>query len=135
MKEQLIQFKTAKLAIEKGFDLTTGEYYDRRDYNKSWNIVEIFNKRNIGKKAISAPTQSLLQTWLRDECGVEVNLKLNKDIIDSRVLFIDAIEVRRFIIKNKKWHRWHDRLTEYEKITYTYEQALEAGLIEALKLI
>lgn len=67
MKEQLITFETAKLAKEKGFAICTTNCYDYRDYNNKIH-PELWKTeyRNFGVEMIFAPTQSLLQKWLRD---------------------------------------------------------------------
>ena len=58
--DELVSFETAKLAKEKGFDVPTDFCYE-----KSGNLVRV--------GSISAPTQSLLQRWLREEERIEVN--------------------------------------------------------------
>lgn len=85
MKEKLICFKTSKLAKEKGFNWNTLYYHatidnvycdsdDSKGYSGSdippnnWN-ESIGRKMSDGKivELYSAPTQSQLQKWLRDE--------------------------------------------------------------------
>ena len=64
MKEQLISFKTAKLAKEKGFDVSVDRYYDFiGDTCSNMGMINF----NVSKSELySAPTQSLLQKWLRE---------------------------------------------------------------------
>jgi hypothetical protein len=154
MKDQLITLETAKLAKEKGFNIPVSNYinpdgvfdcikpttynddgdghYDidqlggtiLQDYNNvEIDIFEIetygcyFNEEGI-EENYSAPTQSLLQRWLREEHNIYV------EVIICNLL---------------------DKIYEYEVSTIgshklgsdfkTYEQALEEGLYEALKLI
>ncbi len=93
MIEELISFETAKLAKEKGFN-----------------------------EQCSAPTQSLLQKWLREVHNIHVNVsygltftfKINGDLKGND--YVDYSNIEEY------WSR-------------TYEEALEKGLIEGLKLI
>ncbi len=123
MKEQLVEFKTAKLAKKKGFHVNICElYYDRRDYNKDWSTVEVFNKRNIGTDAIQAPTQSLLQKWLREKYKISVTV------------FSSSQESWSVKVNNPSIEGIEQLLYRGEDF-YTYEQALEVGLLKVLKLI
>ena len=114
MKEELIKFETANLAKKKGFDWvvpssyliyteelspTTTSYNNREDYN-------------------SAPTQSLLQKWLREEHNILV--------------------ITDYDVNHKMYFYWMitDETRGIKRDFYsTYEKALEKGLQEALKLI
>jgi hypothetical protein len=95
MKEQLITFKTAKLAKEKGFDLN----------------------RHINDEC--SPTQSLLQKWLRDKH----NIHLTVTSISQESWQYHITKIGDSLGKN------------YIEDFYNYEEALELGLMEALKLI
>lgn len=128
MKEELISFETAKLAKEKGFHERVIYYYI--DSTKcvdriapgAHSHLHVSNKK---EGYHSAPTQSLLQRWLRKVYGIHV-----------------------WVVPNLLWQTYHfeglvDRKnTHKSNLTFsddlmkdTYEQALEAGLLEALKLI
>ena len=114
MKKELIKFETAKLAKEKGFIIYTDKFYA--------NDKSLRDSTNYDKKIewlADAPTQSLLQRWLR------VEHKL--DVIVSVVYTGDG----------KRYHC--DLFTTYmsslPSIFKTYEEAFEEGLQEALKLI
>ena len=75
MQEQLVSFKVAKLAKEKGFDLKCKNYYEGEMSEESENrFVENWNNDKESSKRLtfcedepeihicySAPTQSLLQ--------------------------------------------------------------------------
>jgi hypothetical protein len=67
MEEQLISYSTAVLAKEKGFDSKVYEFY-LKDKKMLYSDGNIFQKENhnVFPDIISAPTQSLLQKWLRD---------------------------------------------------------------------
>ena len=119
MKEQLISFETAKLASKKGFYWWTEKRYNRNglfNESKSWSI--------------SAPTQSLLQKWLREEHGFsfEIQTKYNKPSQISSDFWRLSIKDMNRLFKNCNPNRAY--------ITgKTYEEVLEKGLQEALKLI
>jgi hypothetical protein len=109
MKEQLITFETAKLAKEKGFTFKTKESYSSLTKVTSSSYNEY-----------SAPTQSLLQKWLRDKYNIHIEIRKEWEG--------DVCLGFEYLIEE------HDGSTQ--GLTYpTYEQALEKGLIEALKLI
>ncbi len=121
MEDQLITFETAKLAKDKGFDVDCNSYHEssevmyRKGGKDNWNqYYEMW----------SAPTQSLLQKWLREMYNIHVttisnrNTKWNYGIYD---------------ISKKSYGCIEDNY-EY-KVYKTYEEALEAGLYEGLNLI
>lgn len=119
MKEQLISFETAKLAKEKGFpqnfsyaqfiNMGKGEW---KFYNKE-DADNLDDSIGIGKNIrCSAPTQSLLQKWLRKVHGIDV---LPYKVGDKYTTVYNG--------------------SENEGLKNTYEEALEKGLQEALKLI
>ncbi|MGK0464836.1 hypothetical protein [Clostridium sp.] len=148
MEDKLIEFETAKLAKEKGFNLLTPKYYTTENphsYHKDLDGVCIlglmhsntlynpqdeldeetgisFYKLNPG--IIYAPTQSLLQKWLREVHDLDVYVIPNgsRDKSINKRLYHPQIWVR-----DKYQTELHSK--------HTYEQALEKGLIESLKLI
>ena len=64
--EELVIYEVAKLAKEKGFDVPTDFCYEQ-----SGCLVRV--------GSISAPTQSLLQRWLREEKGIIVEVFVDDD--------------------------------------------------------
>lgn len=137
MQEQLISFETAKLAKEKGFNEdvlsyyncnSKGEYYDG-PFNTVFNIEQAPDNWN-GRSyltAVSAPTQSLLQRWLREKH--QYHIQLHYDL--SR-----GWEWRIFILNHVITGTILNKCIFNADLIYTtYEEALEQGLLEALKLI
>jgi len=137
MKEQLISFETAKLAKEKGFDLKCNCHwstYDnngvlnnflriednlKRDYN-NYNFAYISNKN---EELFSAPSQSLLQRWLREKHQINIDVEtLGKE--NSIKYSFDLVYILETL-----------HVKSFKEIFETYEDALEFGLQEALKLI
>jgi len=84
MKEELISFKTAKLAKEKGFDeWCYAWYYEDKlvSYRPTKEGVPSngvrrnhSNQFNDSHLHCSAPTQSLLQRWLREEHDLHIKM-------------------------------------------------------------
>lgn len=120
MKEQLISFDTAKLAKEKGFNYQCNRFYFH-DKELGFMLGGEINS-NLQLKNTSAPTQSLLQKWLRDEKSL-------------CVFALPSIS-----------GGWYSDMTRIHNVFYigdpelrdkypTYEEALEDGLFKALELI
>ncbi len=134
MTEELISFECAKLAKEKGFILLPPSDRKRFDHTlkmydtKGISILHTYssmNKEYVEKKIhknelFLKVSQSLLQRWLREVH----NIILLVNYSDKRYFFglTGSIEI---ILSN------NGEIQYYNK----YEQALEKGLIEALKLI
>jgi hypothetical protein len=128
MEEQLINFETAKLAKEKGFDV--GNHRIR--YTESGNFI--YDEDGFDPKVyLIATTQSLLQKWLREKynCIVEVVFQYHKVQTEGKIKFGSTVYYYRCNMSNI--------LTEFADFTSTlfktYEEALEVGILEALKLI
>lgn len=132
MKEQLISFETAKLAKEKGFDEIVTHLYTVSDKR----LVDMPHMNSQSIKGYSAPTQSLLQKWLRDEHHLWVEITLWGDGVGTQCLIKKADpsekenDGSRVVIMEKMID-----LGIYTSLTFNYEQTLEAGLQEALKLL
>ena len=133
IEESYVSFSTAKLLKEAWFDIPcrgiyvtdrTG-YYEFREYDNKqtkddlrWNIEDGFQYEYL------APTQALAARWLREVHHYAVCVWYSAE--------------------HEKWFYAHGNLDnmmfdeEYsisEFIYDSYEQALEAGLQEAIKLI
>lgn len=134
MKDQLISFETAKLAKEKGFKIKTKFSYkqpvvtkrgtnirEKRDYKIERTNYQYtsFTEISYPNENYSAPTQSLLQKWLREVHNIHFNFI---NIMNSNDYEIDIIQQPGHIITNV------DNRNIYEKI-------FEIGLLKALKLI
>lgn len=118
MKEQLVSFEVAKLAKEKGFKLGIGWHgIDDMFYYQDVEGGEL--TENHRGDNLCAPTQSLLQRWLRDVHKLEINIP--SDMLGYGLFIIDRVTLNRIPLSNNN------------NIFQTYEQALEEGLKEALK--
>lgn len=165
MKEELIKFETAVLAKEKGFDEKCNYYFHNQPefgskdllkypkvksfgsgaiYNSSYGFssYEIFYYNNTdieNRKAkkqtnkdkrfyelCTAPTQSLLQRWLREVYKIHVSLdNVNVPEKEKWIYEINKLPCGVLVLWNKETSPTFD----------SYEEALESGLYEALKLV
>lgn len=135
MMEALVTFKTAKLAKNKGFILDNDEnsltVYENNDkislksISKKYykNYKELYFENIALQRYFSFPTQSLLQTWLRDVHNIHIE-----------VLLTEASPYKQFYFRIMK-------IGEYFTLSHdgiykdTYEEVLEVGLQKALNLI
>jgi len=114
MEEQRITYSTAKLAKEKGY-----KEYCKWRYTDFNGITEL--QKGASELFPAAPTQSLLQKWLREVHEID-------------------IDVDRGGVRNDWYIGWRKFGYKYHRGPYTkpftnYEEALEVGLKEALKLV
>lgn len=113
--DEICTYEVAKLAREKGFNEKCYRYYQ----NGVLESDECFNCYNKGIDSIcSAPTQSLLQRWLRKEKGIIV------------------IPYYRSVLR--MWSATYELTSPYtfkdlRKCFKTYELALEDALKYALE--
>ena len=129
MTEEFVTLETAELLKEKGFkedvftfyevDCVEGDMILSETYDESEN----FNEKN---DCLSAPTQSLAQKWLREtknihicvyNCACGYGYEISKADNGTHM----ASSVYKGTNDGEEWD--------------SYEEALEAGLQEALKLI
>jgi hypothetical protein len=130
MKEQLISFETAVLAKEKGFDWLCNNYTNERDGDNFSNENTIISYKNYNciYATYSRPTQSLLQKWLREVHNIHVNIDCNAGGWYYELMKCNGTTI--YIEKGR------NKGMAYQGFNYeTYEEALEAGLQESLKLI
>jgi len=121
VEEQYINFTTAKLAKEKGFDWWCRYYYETFE-----NPVTIQRlPYNNSHMQLSIPTQSFLQKWLREkELHITVDIGIPHDS-----------EISKFCSTVIKFGK-QQRESKFRSIFYdTYEEALEISLQKALELI
>lgn len=132
MEEQLITFDTAKLAKKKGFDIPTlyGVYGQKMKltYNEPYELVNwnARTKQQPKSKATSIPTQSLLQRWLREEHNMHILMNVGMNDGTKQTFYCNVF----LFGKNKYIGKFRSKTS-----IYTYEEALEIGLYQALKLI
>jgi hypothetical protein len=121
MKDELVSFEVAELAKKKGFDglVRDAYYYNSPELSKlmreeCWDGYPVNSE---DEAYLAAPTQSLLQRWLRERFFIDIFL------YKSSNNYYYKIEYNKGFIKTSD--------TSFG----TYEQALEEGLKSALQLI
>lgn len=135
MTDQLVSFETAKMAKEVGFDERVCFFYSEitgllsgvPHLTNGIKLNSHSGYRGDKKKKlypyISAPTQSLLQKWLREEHNLLVTTGINRDKVQRRYLYyIDGLKD-------------YELMEESLELFNSYEEAIEQGLQEALSLI
>ena len=147
MEEQLISFDTAKLAKEKGFNIPTISYYSPKGRSEesegymterlecsNWNDGQGSYPTHAKDVECSAPTQSLLQKWLREVHNIEVLISR----IPPEAVLADKNKGKN-ILKNYNCYIWNlnsnPRIANNSTFLDIYEEALEIGIFQALKLI
>lgn len=119
MQEDIILYETAKLAKEKGYMNADCASYWKGELTNMTPWVDDFETYNKYER-YHAPTQSLLQKWLRDVHGIDLWFGMlnepNKYHVED-------------IIKN------NEIIGGVNYGSETYEEALEIGLQLALELI
>ena len=128
IEEQYVTFETAKLAKEKGFDESVRKYFTPKGDNTFINYFYLSTKYLHG---IARPTQSLLARWLREQCKlfIEITVDFMRLIREGDSTKYYPIYYYKIVnLKNADY-------TNNKKEFHTYEDAMEAGLQEALKLI
>ena len=113
IEEQYVFFKTARLAKEKGF-VPNVERFSRSAYDVNGHLYDIL---------CYAPTQSTLGKWLREEYDIHVLPLFWETKGDHYCEY--TYDIKRPMEDVTEKTLWFDR----------YEEAMEAGLQEALKLI
>ena len=131
MKESIISFETAKLAKEKKFNIPCENFYI--EYIDD-DVADLFNYeeqrgsgyaelyRNNQEFKYSAPTQSLLQKWLREIHHIHITIEMVSIVSETYC----------YIIRGN-----FPLINSYKDLDYedTYESALEDALEKALNLI
>lgn len=119
MQDQLILLKTAKLAEEKGFDIACPYGYNHHDL--------IVSEEEVGTLgyliAWDAPTQNMLQKWLREKHLIHITISPSFGYILCKLSDIKG---------------GRDKTTIKDTMASdfnSFEDALEAGLLTGLKLI
>ena len=120
MKDELICFETAKIAKEKGFDESCRFVFEN---DKEKDLGYIQRKNSTYPNVFTRPTQTTLQKWLRDIHEI--------DVVAIPVRFTGHLEIGYWTYSVKSIQPVGKQKYKFN----TYEDALEIGLQEALKLI
>ena len=122
IEESYVSFDTAKLLKEVGFEANLKTMYVEEEKDE-WAFWDAGSKRsdyNYFDDTIACPTQALAARWLRDVFGIFIMLS---PMLDGWLFDLFDLKKHQYILTNK------------DANTNSYEQALEAGLQEAIKLV
>ena len=125
MKEELVSFTVAQLAMINGFKHQKANVFgDNMCYQMPHGKLITASKGNIVDGFILAPTQALLQKWFRETHKILIEITWTMCSTGYEYVVID--------MNNNP-----DSEDDVCRITgpKTYEQALELGLETAFKLI
>jgi hypothetical protein len=129
MQDKLIDFKTAKLAKKKGFNIIQWYSNIASLYSKEGNHSYYMNYgrmySGLSDGYISAPTQNLLKAWLREEHKIDILVAPVGDNSPS----LNTIGYYGEICRDMSQNNIETDTKE------TYEEAFEEVLLKALKLI
>lgn len=124
IEEQFVSFGTARMLKEAGFDVPcTSQYTEGKCI---WNVgyPNNFNQDEFG---YSRPTQSLAARWLREVHRISVDAAFMAPSTN--------IDVWQYFIGKMDDMIWPGDFETSERTYATYEEAMESGLQEAVKLI
>ena len=118
--EEICTYEVAKLAKEKGFrERCIGHYYDDTKDLYCSSVPQCYN---FGGNTSDAPTQSLLQRWLREKKNIHIAVFLNlrNSYKYDWIVYIKGKEC---------WLPIYSALNDFD----TYELALEDALKYSLE--
>lgn len=137
MTDNMVTFKTAKLAKEKGF--FTGKIFDiypLKDFYNTYKKGELsfFIEETLDEEHArdldlyaEAPTQSILQKWLRDNYNIHISIDIFETSGDNPVVYWTFS-----IFDTTNAELLYE---EHDQQFYNYKGALEAGLVKSLQEI
>lgn len=159
MKEQLIDFETAKLAKDKRFNIRCADMFTDKP-SVITNIAAWDEDKYpdyFKQDLIWRPTQGLLQRWLREIHNIHINIIYEEyiqrseykyfhydisndiftDVTKNQDLFDDLLEECSQDIPGNHLNdeKFSKLIFERNFAFKTYEDALEHGLQRALKLV
>jgi len=138
MKEKLITLETAKLAKEGGFnekcDKAFINYYCEHYKGGRKYQIQLFHQNiyNGPNPIYQAPTQSLLQKWIREVHNYHISITY-KEVKGSKIEGINSVyfDIEIYYLSDGGAYK-KIKVSQYSD---NYEKALEKGLKETLKLI
>lgn len=131
IEESYVSFDTAKLLKEAGFDVPVYKHYTKTGAIWTSAMPEKHNDK-MDYMCFPCPTQALAARWLREAHGIHVSSNIFMDSANDA----DGNTV-------DEWNFWSydlfdnsGRIIEESDDRYdSYEEAIEASLQEAIKLI
>lgn len=138
MQDEIVKYATARLAKAKGFDENCNLFYDKK-------TVLYGHPENMGCNSLSefpifccsAPTQTLLQRWLRENHRIECSAAVNFYNKSKKLGYYYSIDRFNSVdIHDGKDYDFDQLNLIGDKQAYnTFEDALEIAIVLSLKLI
>lgn len=126
MQEQLTTYKVSKLALEKGFDVYSEDYFDLTHPTLEYvEETEMCGVTNESGKRLKRYTQTQLRKWLREKFKIHIN-------ITNTLVGLHDIEHSYEIYQAEKCALHKPMLVRRWKV---WEDALEIALEKVLKLL
>ena len=124
IEDEYVSFETAKLLKEAGFDVPCFNQYTERGTIWHCDCPENFNKSQC---VTSCPTQALAARWLREVHRIVVDVAYIPPHVGR--------DVWQYFVGGMDDMVWLGDYEPSDRKYETYEEAIEAGLQEAIKLI
>ena len=124
IEESYVSFNTAKMLKEAGFDVPCTSQYT--DNGFGWNNLSRVNY-NSCESLFSRPTQALAARWLREVHRIVVYVAYIPPHVGR--------DVWKYFVGGMDDMVWPGDYEPSDRKYETYEEAMEVGLQEALKLI
>lgn len=147
----IVKFDTARIAREKGFDepcsflhytwLGRTELLDNIDKITNSQCIKALQEDNLNDIVwVTAPSQTILQKWLREKHNIDVSVNPYGEI---DITDVEAKLVKKYTYRVDNWNvQWsvHDGTglvmpEHYHLEGDNYEEVFELGLQKALTLI
>ena len=131
MREKYITIETAKLAAEKGFNIETRNSDYMVDGNYPGEVGSCFSCTEY----VPCPNQALLQKWLREVHQIYVDVDIDQTTYPKFCYMISRFIGNPTDLAAEEWG-WENLPNGVDRgLHRSWEDALEEGLFEALKLI
>ena len=122
IEESYVSFDTAKLLKEEGFHIPCIKVYNKHSKNlAAWSYASDSNQH---QRYYSAPTQALAARWLREVHGIHI---FSNYFFEDETWFYVIVDLK----ESDEVRAIHPDIRSYQ----SSEEALEAGLQEAIKLM
>ena len=129
IEESYVSFDTARMLKEAGFEanLKTTYVEEEKDEWAFWASGTKRSDYNYFDDTIACPTQALAARWLREKHRIVVDVAFTPPSVNG--------DVWQYFIGEMDDMVWEGDFESSDRKYSTYEEAFEAGLQEAIKLM
>lgn len=125
----MINFETAKIAKEIGFNIPVNQYYDKSGFLHSVSQIYDYNNANTRYPIYSAPKKHELMQWVFETFQILIVIDIEAFLINKHVPEY-VVKIKRL---NKNEITWLENFNA--KIDTPYPVILEDALLKTLKHI